>query len=226
MDSKLRTLLALVAVALFAAACQTEPSDGPTTRTFEMSDPEVALEWVVTAPQEEACGAPEVAGGEIAGSADFGDLGRLEVEVSAVWDIGEANPNADESSYEPESEHTGGPFAPVLTGDVYPYAFVASPFPSDACGPSETATGAFELVSDDGDTISGVVAGGETHRLDVNTEGDGIESFVEIEFTGGTGAFEGASGSAVLHLITHVDPAEMQFVIDVVGILEGGTIRY
>ena len=226
MDSKLRALFALVAVALFAAACQTDETDGPTTRTFEMTDPEVAMTWVVTAPMEEACGAPRVAGGEIEGAADFGDLGRLDVVMSAAWDIGEANPNADESAYDPESPHTGGPFAPVLSGDDYPYAFVASPFPSVECGPSETASGELELASAGGDTIAGAVTGGETHRLDVNIEGDGIETFVEIEFTGGTGAFAGATGSAVLHLITHVDPAEGQFVIDAVGVLEGGTVTY
>ncbi len=228
MDSKLRMLVALLAVAMFAAACQAEEGDtnGPTTTTFQMTDPDVAMTWVVTAPMEEACGAPRFAGGEIEGSADFGDLGRLDLVMSAAWDISEANPNADESEYEPESEHTGGPFAPVLSGDDYPYAFVSSPFPSMGCGPSETATGELELSSADGDTIAGVVTGGETHRLDVNIEGDGIETFVEIEFTGGTGAFAGASGSAVLHLITHVDPAEGDFVIDVLGVLEGGTVTY
>ena len=70
------------------------------------------------------------------------------------------------------------------------------------------------------------MTGGETHRLDVNMQGDGIEAFVEIEFEGGTGDFAGARGSAVLHLITHVDPALMQFVIDEVEVLSGGTIRY
>lgn len=223
MTSNLRILAALTAVVVLAAACS--PA-GPTTRAFEMSDADVAMPWVVTAFQEEACGAPRVAGGEIAGSATFGVLGPMELQTSAAWDIAAANPDPDAATYEPTSPDAGGPFAPVLSGADYPYAFAAGPFPSDACDGSEVATGELELTAADGSTISAVVTGGETHRLDVNAQGDGIESFVEIEFDGGTGTFAGASGSAVLHLVTHVDPALMQFVIDEAEVLAGGTIRY
>lgn len=223
MTSKLRIVFALTAAALIATACST---DGATARAFEMSDADVAMPWVVTAFQEEACGAPRVAGGEIAGSATFGVLGPMDLQMSAAWDIAAANPDPDAATYQPDSPHAGGPFAPVLSGDDYPHAFAAAPFPSDTCDGSEVTTGELELASAAGPTITARVTGGETHRLDVNTQGDGIEAFVEIEFEGGTGDFAGASGSAVLHLITHVDPTLMQFVIDEVEILSGGTIRY
>lgn len=223
MNSKLHIVVAMTAIALIATACS--PA-GPVATAFEMSEPDVAMQWVISAFQEQACAAPRVAGGEIAGTATFGALGQLALTMSAAWDIEAANPDPDAASYEPDSPDAGGPFAPVLSGDDYPYPFVASPFPSDVCGPSETATGELELSAGDGDTITGVVTGGETHRLDVNVQGDGIETFVEIEFNGGTGAFANASGYALLHLITHVDPSVMQFVIDEVEVLAGGTIRY
>lgn len=224
MNPKLRILVALIAVVLLATAC---PPPGPTPRAFEMSDPDVDMQWVITADREEACEAAEVAGGEIAGEAIFGALGRLVVEMSAAWDVGAANPDPNAATYEPDSPHAGGPFAPVLSGGDYPHQFASNPFPAELeCGPSETATGELELTAADGDTITGVVTGGETHRLDVNMQGDGIETFVEIEFDGGTGTYAGASGSAVLHLITHVDPTLMQFVIDEIEVLPGGTVRF
>lgn len=222
MKPKLHTYVPLLVLALVAGGCS--PA-GPVTRSFEMSDPDISLEWVITRDHELACGAPEMAGGAIDGEATFGELGLLDLTMSAAWDIGAANPNASEAEYEPESPDAGGPFAPVLGQDEYPYQFQANPF-TMACEPTVSATGELELSDSDGDQIVGLVTGGETHRLDVATEGDGIEVFAEIEFDGGTGKFADASGSAVLHLITHFDAGAGQFVIDEVGVLPDGTIRY
>lgn len=226
MKPRLQVLAPLALFALLATGCPaTDP--GPETRDFEMSGSDVAMEWVITRDMELACSAPEMAGGEIAGEATFGELGQLDIAMSAAWDIAAANPDPTQAEYEPTSPYAGGPFAPVLDQDDYPHTFAANPFAQPVeCDPTVSAEGQLELTAENGDEIVGLVTGGETHRLDVNQEGDGIEVFAEIAFDGGTGAFTGASGSAVLHLITHVDPAQMEFVIDEIGVLPGGEITY
>lgn len=221
---KLYLFVVLAAFILVVTGCQTT---GPVTAEFEMSAPNIDMTWLVVRDQEVACGAPEVAGGEITGDADFGELGRLDIAMSAAWNVGAANLDPSAATYEPESPHAAGPFAPVLDQDDYPHQFAFNPFTQE-CDPTVSATGELTLTAPDGDRIDALVAGGETHRLDVaqNQEGDGIETFVEIEFDGGTGRFAGASGSAVLHLITHFDFQAGEFVIDQADVLEGATIRY
>ncbi|MEX2500727.1 MAG: hypothetical protein WD336_00010 [Trueperaceae bacterium] len=191
-----------------------------------MSDPEFAMEWVVTGPHEAACtgGASEMAGGELSGQGTFADIGVLEVSMSAAWDIAEANPDPSDAEYEPESPDAGGPFTLVLGQDGYPHDFQTDP--TGGCGAVVTATGKLVLTDADGDRIRADVTGGETHRLDVAVQGDGIETFIEIDFTGGDGPYADATGSALLHLITHFDGATGAFVIDQVEVMSGGTIRY
>lgn len=223
--NRLQFLVMLAALVLIAAGCQTE-DDG--AQAFTLSDPDIDMAWVLTRDHELACGAPEMAGGEIEGSGTFGDLGRLDVAMSAAWDIGAANPDPDQAEYEPQSPDAGGPFAPVLGQSDYPYAFQANPFATneaDACDPTVEATGQLILTTPGGDQLAGNVTGGETHRLDVQQEGDGIEVFAEIAFDGGTGQFADARGSAVLHLITHFDFAAGAFVIDEIEVLAGGTVQ-
>lgn len=224
MNSKLRITAFLALLVLIATACQA-PDPGATT--FELSDPAIQMDWVVVRDQELACGGGEMAGGEISGDAAFGALGRLDIDMSAAWDVGAANPDPTAATYEPQSPHAAGPFAPVLGQNEYPHPFEFNPF-TQMCDPTVSATGELTLTADDGDRIDGIVTGGETHRLDVaaGQEGDGIEVFAEVEFIGGTGTFAGASGSAVLHLITHFDFGTGAFVIDEAEVLPGGTIRY
>lgn len=226
MKPRLQTLAPLALFVLAATGCPAS-DPGPETRDFEMSGSDVAMEWVITRDMELACNAPEMAGGEIAGDATFGELGQLDIAMSAAWDIGARIADPAQAEYEATSPYAGGPFAPVLDQDDYPHQFAADPFTQPlACDPTVSAEGRLELTAENGDEIVGLVTGGETHRLDVNQEGDGIEVFAEIDFDGGTGEFADASGSAVLHLITHVDPAQMQFVIDEIGVLAGGEITY
>lgn len=221
----LKVLVAFTALVLVAAACETSDGDGE-PQAFTMSDPDMEMVWVVVREMELACDAPETAGGEIAGTATFGSLGELTVSMSAAWDVGNANPDPTQAEYDPDSPDAAGPFAPVLGQAEYPYEFAANP-ETQACEQTVAATGVASFTADNGDELTAEVVGGETHRLDVaeGQEGDGIESFVEIEFAGGTGQFADASGSAVLHVITHLDPGTAAFVIDEIGVLAGGSIE-
>jgi hypothetical protein len=221
MTPRLRTLLPFAALVVLVAGCAVT---GPQTRAFVMSDPALVLDWGIERDAELFCGGEEMAGGAISGQATFGALGVLEITNSAAWDVGAANPDPDEAEFEPVGP-AGGPFAPVLGPDDYPYDFQVNPF-TLACEQVVSATGEFELTTADGDTIVGEVVGGETHRLDFVNEGDGIETFAIIEFTGGTGAFAEASGSFVVHTITRFDYDDLEFVIDLAEVLPGGTIRY
>lgn len=225
MKPRLQTLAPLALFVLVATGCPAS-DPGPETRDFTMSDSDVAMEWVIVREMELACDAPEMAGGEIDGEATFGELGQLDIVMAAAWDIAAANPDPTQAEYEPTSPDAGGPFAPVLGQADYPYQFAGPP---PACASALSADGELQLTADNGDQVVGLVTGGETHRLDVSEPGagDGIEVFAEIEFDGGTGEFADASGSAVLHLITHAeDPTQPIFTIDEIGVLAGGEITY
>lgn len=220
-----RSALAFALLALLVAACDLS-GDGPQTRAFTMSDPDVAMDWVLTGQQEAACtgGASEMAGGELSGEGTFGELGALTLSMSAAWDIAQANPDPTAAEYTPESPDAGGPFTFVLGQDAYPHDFQADP--AGGCAAVVSATGQLVLTDAAGDRIVADVTGGETHRLDVAAEGDGIETFIEVEFVGGDGPYAAASGSALLHLITHFDAGTGSFVIDEIEVRQGGTIRF
>jgi hypothetical protein len=215
-------------VGLLLAACQ--PADPAQTRAFDMTDADVALAWGITIFQEEPCSGNKMAGGEIHGTATFAGIGQLEVEMTSAWDIDNLIDD-DDKRYEPVSPAApeGGPAAPVLGQDDYPYAFQFDPFTSTCLAPGESvvsATGELVFTSGDGDEIYGLVTGGETYRLDFVMEGDGIETFAEVAFDGGTGQFDGATGSFVVHTIFRFDFDEGEFVLDLAEVLPGGTIRY
>ena len=55
--------------------------------------------------------------------------------------------------------------------------------------------------------------------------GDGVESFVEVTVTGGTGQFANATGSFVAHVIVRLMPT-LRFDITLAEILPGGTLFY
>jgi hypothetical protein len=208
-------------LALLATGC---PDSGPETRALEMSAPDLVLEWGITRDHELACGGDEMAGGALRGEATFAGLGRLSLEGSAAWNIGARIADPSQAEFEPEGP-AGGPFAPVLGPGHYPLQFGFDPA-TGQCGSGVAATGDFGLTDPDGAAVFGRVMGGETHRLDFVEEGDGIETFVVVEFDGGTGRFVGASGSVVLHTIARFDFDQQRFVIDLARVLPGGTLRF
>ncbi|MDZ7801189.1 MAG: hypothetical protein U5K81_10420 [Trueperaceae bacterium] len=224
--NRFQILVMLAALVLIAAGCQ---SQDPTARGFTLDHHDLAMAWAVPHDHERLCGGAEMEGGEIGGEASLVDLGTFDVTLSAAWDVGATEPDAGRATYTPRSPHAAGPFAPVLGQDAYPYAFEANPFASslaDACQPTVRATGEALLTGTNGDRLVGHFTGGETHRLDVQQEGDGIEVFAEIAFDGGAGRFANATGSAVLHLIAHFDFDQQTFVIERVGVLPGRTIQF
>lgn len=218
----LRQLVPVALLAIAVAACA--PESGPQTQDFDMTGQDLVLDWAITRDQELPCGGDEMAGGALGGTATFDDLGTMDVEFSAAWDIAAAEPNPDLAEFEPEGP-AGGPFAPVLGDGEYPYAFQYDPF-SGTCAPVVSATGDVTFTADDGDELQGVVTGGETHRLDFVAEGDGIETFATVDFVGGTGTFENASGSFTVHTIAQFDMTDMVFVVNLAEVLPGGTLTY
>lgn len=224
MSHRLRNLVWATSLVVLAAACSPEGSQEPVTRSLDMTDHDLDLVWAITREQEEPCSGLEMAGGELAGDVTFEELGTLAVGFSAAWDIAAANPDPDAAEFEPEGP-AGGPFAPVLGPDEHPYTFAYDPF-TDTCDEVVSGTGLVEFVAADGDTIDAVVTGGETHRLDFVAEGDGIETFATADVSGGTGRFEGATGSFTVHTIARFDPAAPGFVIDEAEVLPGGSITY
>ncbi len=200
-----------------------EPDPEPETRPFEMTAEAVVMDWAVTREQEMPCGGREVGGGSISGTATFTDPGELELELSSVWDIANLM-DPEDVEYEPEGP-AGGPVAPVFGQAEYPYDFYFNPLTAE-CESAVSATGEAVFEDAEGNVLYGLVTGGETHRLDFEMEGDGIETFAVIEFDGGTGPFEEASGSFVAHTIARFDFQQQTFVLDLVDVLEGGTITY
>jgi hypothetical protein len=195
------------------------------TRPFKMSNHALELKWGIERDQELQCEGDEIAGGEIIGRGNFTHLGRSSISLSAAWDIGARIADPSQAQYSPTGP-AGGPFAPVLQWpDDYPYNFQFDPF-TQTCGQVVSATGELVLTAANGHQVHGVVVGGETHRLDFVLEGDGIETFAEIEVVGGTGRFANATGAFVVHTITRFDFATSQFVIDLAEVLAGGTIAY
>lgn len=223
----MRHVLVLFAgIGLLVAGCSsTSPEEA---RPFEMSDPDVAMVWGITIFQEEPCTGLSMAGGEISGDATFGDLGRLTISMSSAWDIDNLLED-DEKQFEPVSPAApeDGPAAPVLGLGDYPYHFQFNPFTAECLpdGQSEvSATGDVVFVAANGDQLLGRVVGGETHRLDFVMEGDGIETFNIVEFSGGTGEFSGAMGSFVAHTIFRFDFTAEEFVMELIEVMPGATI--
>lgn len=220
-----------------SSAVASKKGSNPVERPFKMNRSNLSLDWGIEGAQEVACqialgaatspeDAEEIAGGEISGSANLTHLGLAEVHLSAAWDVGNL---LAEPEFDPVSPAAGGPAAPVLGPDDYPYTFHVNPFEPPlppSCETVVTATGELLLTAANGDELHGSVLGGETHRLDFIQEGDGVETFAIIEADGGTGRFADATGSFVVHTITRFDFDAQQFVIDLAEFLPGGTIVY
>jgi hypothetical protein len=218
-----RNLTALATLVFLALVGLVGPAAGasPEPRPFTLSQADLQIGWGVTKAQEIACGAPGIAGGSTVGEAVFAHLGRASVEVSAAWDIDHL---ISDPQYHPVGP-AGGPVAPVLGPGDYPYAFHFDP-KTGQCGSGPTATGQIRITAANGDEVDGRVTGGETFRLDFSFPGDGVETFLEVEITGGTGRFAEASGSFVAHTITRFNPVSGASSVDLAELLPGGTISY
>jgi hypothetical protein len=222
MKNPYRIVVPVVLLALLAAACA--PAPVAQTHAFEMTDQDLELVWAITRDHELPCGGDEMGGGAMAGQATFAELGVLDIAFTAAWDIEARIADPAQAEFEPQGP-SGGPFAPVFGPDEHPYHFQYDPF-TDTCAQVVSATGEIEFTATDGAQIFAVVTGGETHRLDYVTEGDGIETFATAAFAGGTGRFAAASGSFVIHTIARFDIPTMSFVVELVEVLPGGTITY
>lgn len=177
--------------------------------------------WTVTKDQELACGAGAIAGAQVAGKGRFSHLGESAVDVSAAWNIGSLIQTP--ARYHPVGP-ASGPVAPVIGQSGYPYAFHHDPL-GGGCAQTVVATGKVVLTAANGDRLFGDITGGEVHKLHFLVDGDGVEPFVEVAVTGGTGRFAGATGSFVVHTVARMQPT-LRFVITLAEILPGGTLGY
>ena len=194
---------------------------GAGARPLKLNHHGVSLNWGITKAQEEACGAPPVAGAEAGGGANFTHLGITTTAFSAAWDIGHLlTTPAQFTPVGPAS----GPVAPVLGQNAYPYAFKHNPA-TGGCGGGVSATGKVVITAADGDKVFGDIVGGETHKLDFIVDGDGVEVFAQTVVTGGTGRFANATGSFVLHTIGRLG-SSLKFDITMVEVLPGGTLGF
>ncbi len=140
--------------------------------------------WVVSHFAEQRCDGL-VAGAKVTSKGNVSRLGRTEVTASAAWDWSER----PSGNYTPEGPTTG-PSATILSS--YPHTFCSAP---------RTAKGRVVLEAANGDEVRGVVTGGEVYELGFERAGDGQEQFMAVEITGGTGRFDDARGSFVIHTI-------------------------
>ncbi|MGD2068487.1 MAG: hypothetical protein PVI57_07355, partial [Gemmatimonadota bacterium] len=194
-----RRIVASGVVCVLLLGCGSDDSGpaGPSGGPLTVSQENLTLLWAVSKDQELECGGPAVAGGHVGGEGDMSTLGASTIDISAAWDVGDLIQTAPR--YSPQGP-AGGPVAPVLGQDRYPYAF-RHDAESGACEPGTEATGEVVLTTTGGDEVFGDITGGEAHRLDFILPGDGVESFLEVTVTGGTGQFASATGSFVAHVI-------------------------
>ena len=144
----------------------------------------LSVNWGVSHFSEEGCAGP-IAGADVTATGDISHLGASSTNVSAAWDWG--TPAA-------------GVYSPVGPTTIFSATVLPSPYVF--CSSAVTATGVSTLTAANGDTISGIVTGGEVYELFLGAfPGDGQESFIAVTITGGTGRFSGASGKFVSHSI-------------------------
>jgi hypothetical protein len=196
-------------------------SRGADARPFKLNHQDLDVVWAVTRAQDLGCGGSGFTGAGVAGKGDFSHLGQTTVSVSPAWDIGHLIQGSPK--YKPVGP-ASGPVAPILGRGAYPYTFHYDPA-TGTCGQTVTATGKVVLTAANGDRVFGDVLGGETHKLDFVVDGDGGEVFVEVAVTGGTGRFEGATGSFTVHAISRLGPT-LKFVVTLAEVLPGGTLGY
>jgi hypothetical protein len=190
-------------------------------RPFAMHHTDLEVEWAVDRDHEVGCGGSAVAGGFTVGEVNVSHLGKSGIGASAAWDIGHL---IDSPKYTPTGP-AGGPVAEVLGPTDYPYEFHFDPRTGE-CSSGLVASGEVLISAASGDELRGSIQGGEAHRLDFLLPGDGVESFVEIAISGGTGRFHDATGAFTMHTILRFDPALGHFVVDLAEVMPGATLGY
>ncbi len=209
-------LLAMgVAVLMVPAAAFAKPLKGQTL--------DAAVLWGVSHFAELACtdGASSVAGAASVASGHFSHLGDIATYIDAAWDW-DVSAAGNFSPVGPDT----GPSATVLPTGSLPHTFAFDPF-AGSCGTTVTATGQVTIIGANGDLLFGQVTGGEVYELDFDVDtpppGDGQESFITVDITGGTGRFANASGSFVSHTIFRLFPG---LPVVVSNEIIDGTIEY
>ena len=210
--------LLLVLIGTPAVTCA-----GAVEKPLKLSHGKLQVDWAIQNIQEQSCSNEQIAGGASSGDGNFTHLGNSGIEVSAAWDVG--HQLAPGSGQFTPVGPAGGPIAPVLGSNDYPYSFQFNPFTGE-CGAVVSATGTVKLTAANGDKVFGKIVGGETYRLDFVNPGDGVETFANVDIVGGTGRFENATGSFVSHTITRLDYDAGKFVVDLTEVLPGGKIIY
>jgi hypothetical protein len=215
--------LVITVLSVLTACDDDDDDDNPVNveqYDFEISNDSLVVDWAISRDQEVACGGDSIAGGSTSGPADIAPLGTGTIQAAAAWKIDSliANPVFNPSG------PAGGPVATVLGPSQYPYEFHVDLL-NAGCGAGPSATGEVRITLANGSEVHGRVQGGEAHRLDFLTPGDGVESFVYVRIDGGTGQFENATGSFTMHTIIRFAGAS-GFVVDLAEVLPGGTISF
>jgi hypothetical protein len=196
----------------------------PNAKAFALNHQDLEIVWAVSGSQEEKCAGTgiRITGSAVGGKGEFSHLGHTTVSTSMAWDIGHLlSPSAVKyKAIGPAS----GPVAPVFGRGKYPYAFHYDPIKGQ-CGSGVIATGKVVLTAANGDQVFGDIVGGETHKLDFIFDGDGGETFAQVAVTGGTGRFDGATGSFTVHAIARLGPT-LKFIVTFAEVMPGGTIGY
>ena len=194
---------------------------GADARPVKLNHHAIVPIWTVSKDEQAACGGPVAAGGQVGGRGNFTHLGESAVDVSVAWDVGHLIQTP--ARYRPVGP-AGGPVAPVVGPAGYPFPFAHDPYTGN-CAQTVAATGQIVLTAANGDQLYGKVAGGEAHRLDFIIPGDGVESFIEVDVTGGSGRLTDATGAFVVHTIARLTPS-LRFAVTLAEILPGGTLGY
>ena len=180
-------LVGVSVVALMGAQCQPNKPNPPTAVDIALAGQfDIQNVFAAFADFIVGCEDPAPYGGIITsvdGEVDL--LGPVRAFLSTFWDFSQTPPG----NYTPTGSTTGNQ-ATVQPGS---YTSCSSPVKVTGQADLETANG----------TIKGEVEGGEVYETSLGADETGTEAFVVVNVTGGTGAFQGATGEYVLH--THTD---------------------
>ena len=190
---RLMTLLVVLAVGILISGIPSEAlAKGPQARPMKGTFSDLAVTQAQDHFFEElVCGGGPFAGADSTAQGKVSHLGKTATTISTAWEWG--TPAAGDFT-------PVGPFTASSATVVGVHVFNGQVFPAAGCN-SWATTGIVTLTAANGDLVTGTVTGGEIYELGFTVAGDGQESFIEVDITGGTGRFSGAMGSFVTHSI-------------------------